>query len=84
MREAFVATDVALMGDVLCVQEEWIVARDNTDSACSEPPIALRAHYVKASCAHHDGSLAVFHVGARSSATPAGQLTAIKAVRTAA
>ena len=65
---AFVPADPALLREILCVQEERIVARDNTVSygrlKLQLPPSPLRAHYVKAKvCLHHypDGSLAVFY-----------------------
>jgi hypothetical protein len=60
--------DKELLGDILCVQEERIVARDNTVSwgrlKLQLPDSRLRPHYVKARVRVHeypDGSLAVFH-----------------------
>ena len=65
---AFVVADEALLREVLCVQEERIVARDNTVAWASLrlqlPQSPLRAHYVKAHVtvrAYPDGTLAVFH-----------------------
>jgi transposase len=65
---AFVAADAALLRETLCVQEERIVARDNTVSfsrlKLQLPQSPLRAHYVKAKVRVHqypDASLAVFH-----------------------
>jgi hypothetical protein len=65
---AFVAADPALLREILCVQEERIVARDNTVAYAGLrlqlPESPLRAHYVKARVVVHeypDGSLAVFH-----------------------
>jgi transposase len=65
---AFVAADPALLKEILCREEERIVARDNT-VACGElrlqlPPNPTRAHYVKArvKVRHYpDGTIAVFH-----------------------
>jgi hypothetical protein len=76
--------DKELLGDILCVQEERIVARDNTVSwgrlKLQLPDSRLRPHYVKARVRVHeypDGSLAVFH-GPRCLAryTAAGDLVA--------
>jgi transposase len=65
---AFVAAEQALLREVLCVQEERVVARDNTVSFArlmlQLPQSPLRAHYVKARVRVHqypDGGLAVFH-----------------------
>jgi transposase len=65
---AFVAAEQALLCEVLCVQEERIVARDNTLAYAGLqlqlPQSPLRAHYVKARVkvrAYPDGTLAVFH-----------------------
>ena len=66
---AFVASPIRqLLAEILCVEEERVVARDNTvaygglqAAAAAEP---LRAHYVKASVKvrdYPDGTLAVFH-----------------------
>src|SRR5208282_2013148 len=58
----------AQLRDTLCVQEERIVARDNTVAygglRLQLPQSPLRAHYVKAHVRVHqypDGGLAVFH-----------------------
>ncbi len=66
---AFVTVaDLARLREILCVQEERIVARDNTVSfgrlKLQLPESPLRPHYVKARVrVHHypDGALAVFH-----------------------
>jgi hypothetical protein len=65
---AFVPAPLAQLSEILCVQEERIVARDNTVSfdrlRLQLPPSRLRAHYVKARVRVHqypDGRLAVFH-----------------------
>jgi hypothetical protein len=60
--------DPAGLADILCVEEERIVARDNTVAYAGLklqlPQSPARAHYVKARVkVHHypDGTLAVFH-----------------------
>jgi hypothetical protein len=65
---AFVAADPALLREVLCVQEERVVSRDNTVAyqrlRLQLPPSPLRPHYVKARVVvrqYPDGTLAVFH-----------------------
>ena len=65
---AFVLADAALLAETLCVQEERVVARDNTVSfgglKLQLPESPLRPHFVKARVRiHHypDGALAVFH-----------------------
>jgi len=65
---AFVAADPELLKEILCVQEERIVARDNTVAYAGRrlqlPPSPLRAHYVRARVVvrqYPDGTLAVFH-----------------------
>jgi hypothetical protein len=65
---AFVAADAALLREVLCVQEERVVARDNTVAyhglRLQLPPSRLRPHYVKARVVvrrYPDTTLAVFH-----------------------
>jgi hypothetical protein len=65
---AFVAADPALLREVLCVQDERIVARDNTvvygRLRLQLPPSPARAHYVKARVKvrqYPDGTLALFH-----------------------
>ena len=79
---AFVAADPAQLHEILCVQEERVVARDNTVSfgrlRLQLPQSRLRPHYVKARVRVHqypDGRLAVFH-GPRAIAryTSAGEL----------
>ena len=65
---AFVAVDPALLAETLCIEEERIVARDNTvvfgNRRLQLPASQARAHYVKANVKvrqYPDGSLAVFH-----------------------
>jgi hypothetical protein len=65
---AFVAVDPALLAETLCIEEERVVARDNTvayDSRWLQLPASnARAHYVKARVKvrqYPDGTLAVFH-----------------------
>jgi transposase len=65
---AFVAADPARLREVLCVQEERIVARDNTVAydglKLQLPPSPARAHYVKAKVKvrrYPDGTIALFH-----------------------
>jgi transposase len=87
---AFVAADAALLREILCVQEERIVARDNTVAYARRrlqlPESPLRAHYVKARVVVHeypDGSLAVFH-GPRLLARYAGQAMTAERLKAAA
>jgi Helix-turn-helix domain len=65
---AFVAADPALLAETLCIEEERVVARDNTVAYDGRrlqlPASQARAHYVKARVKvreYPDGSLAVFH-----------------------
>jgi hypothetical protein len=65
---AFVAADPVQLAQALCIEEERVVARDNTVACESRrlqlPASTARAHYVKARVKVHeypDGSLAVFH-----------------------
>lgn len=66
---AFVTVrDAAGLADILCVEEERVVARDNTVAyeglRLQLPPSRARAHYVKARVKvrqYPDGALAVFH-----------------------
>jgi len=65
---AFVAADPALLAATLCIEEERVVARDNTVAYAGRrlqlPASTARAHYVKAKVKvreYSDGSLAVFH-----------------------
>jgi len=65
----FVAvSDKQLLRDILCVQHERVVGRDNTISFAGKrlqlPPSPLRHHFVKAQVRVHeypDGTLAAFH-----------------------
>jgi Helix-turn-helix domain len=65
---AFVAADPALLAETLCIEEERVVARDNTVAYDGRrlqlPASQARAHYVKARVKvreYPDGTLAVFH-----------------------
>jgi len=65
---AFVAADPALLAETLCIEEERVVARDNTVGYgglhLQLPQSRARAHYVKARVKlreYPDGTLAVFH-----------------------
>lgn len=65
---AFVAADPARLAEILCIEEERIVARDNTVAyegvRLQLPESRVRAHYVKARVKvreYPDGGLAVFH-----------------------
>ena len=65
---AFVAADPALLAETLCVEEERVVARDNTVAyeglRLQLPQSPLRHHYVKARVKvrrYPDGAVAVFH-----------------------
>jgi hypothetical protein len=65
---AFVTADPAMLAEILCVEEERVVARDNTVSFAARrlqlPQSPLRPHYVKATVKvrqYPDGTLAVFH-----------------------
>ena len=89
---AFVAADPAQLRETLCVQEERIVARDNTVSfgrlKLQLPQSPLRSHYVKARVRVHqypDGGLAVFH-GPRPIAryTNQGEIAAPQPLKAAA
>jgi hypothetical protein len=85
-----VAADPALLAEAQCVEEERVVARDNT-VAYGRRTLQLaaspaRAHYVKARVKvreYPDGSLAVFH-GPRRLARYSAQGTQIAAVPTPA
>jgi transposase len=87
---AFVAADAALLAETLCIEEERVVARDNTvayDGRRLQLPASnVRAHYVKARVKvreYPDGSLAVFH-GPRRIAGYTAQGAQIAAVPTPA
>jgi transposase len=65
---AFVAVDPASLVDILCIQQDRVVARDNTVAyegrTLQLPQSPARAHYVKANVKvreYPDGTLAVFH-----------------------
>jgi transposase len=65
---AFVAADPALLFETLCIEEERVVARDNTVAyrGCQLqlPESRVRVHYVKARVRvreYPDGSLAILH-----------------------
>ena len=64
----FVAADAAMLAEILCIEVERVVGRDNTVSHSGRrlqlPASPLRAHYVKACVKvreYPDGTLAVFH-----------------------
>jgi hypothetical protein len=66
--KAFVPADADLLREMLCIEEERVVARDNTVSylrlKLQLPESRVRAHYVKARVKvrnYPDGTLAVFH-----------------------
>jgi transposase len=87
---AFVAADPGLLAETLCIEEERVVARDNTvayDKRCLQLPASpARPHYVKARVKvreYPDGTLAVFH-GPRCLARYDAQGTEIAAVPTTA
>jgi transposase len=65
---AFVAGDPAMLADILCIEQDRVVARDNTVSyegrSLQLPNSPVRPHYVKARVKvreYPDGRLAVFH-----------------------
>jgi hypothetical protein len=67
-QSAFVAADPTMLAEVLCVEEERVVARDNTVAYAGYrlqlPQSPLRPHYVRARVKvreYPDGTLAVFH-----------------------
>jgi transposase len=89
---AFVVADPALLREVLCIQEERIVARDNTVAydgrTLQLPESPARAHYVKARVKvrkYPDGTFAVVH-GPRLLARydAAGRLLATSPLKAAA
>jgi hypothetical protein len=65
---AFVAADRDQLAEILCIEEERIVGRDNTvvfgRLKLQLPPSPIRRHFVKANVKirrYPDGSIAVFH-----------------------
>ena len=65
---AFVAVDPAVLAEILCLQEERVVARDNTVAFArlrlQLPQSPIRHHFVKATVKirqYPDGTLAIFH-----------------------
>jgi hypothetical protein len=85
---AFVAADPALLAETLCIEEERVVARDNTlaygGRRLQLPASKARAHYVKARVKvreYPDRTLAVFH-GPRRVAHYTAQGAPIAAVPT--
>lgn len=65
---AFVSADPAQLAEILCVEEERVVSRDNTVAwnglRLQLPQSLLRHHYVKATVKvrqYPDGALAIFH-----------------------
>jgi len=86
---AFVAADPALLAEILCIEQERIVARDNTLTYAGRrlqlPATPLRPHYVKARVKvreYPDGTLAVLH-GPRRIARYSAQGTELPPVPTA-
>jgi hypothetical protein len=86
---AFVAADPGLLAETLCIEEERVVARDNTVAYGGRrlqlPAGPARAHYVKARVKvreYPDGALAVFH-GPRRIAGYTAQAVQIAEVPTA-
>jgi hypothetical protein len=84
-----VAADPVLLAETLCIEEERVVARDNTvayeNRRLQLPESKARAHYVKARVKvreYPDGSLAVFH-GPRRIAAYTAQGAEIAGVPTA-
>jgi transposase len=92
-QSAFVpVADKAVLTEILCIEEERVVSRDNTVGygrlRLQLPPSPLRAHYVKARVKVHvypDAALAVFH-GPRLLAryTKEGDLTEAHILKAAA
>ena len=65
---AFVGADPAQLAEILCIEEDRVVGRDNTvvfgKLRLQLPPSPIRHHYVKAKVKvrrYDDGSIAVFH-----------------------
>jgi len=65
---AFVSADAAQLAEILCVEEERVVSRDNTVAwdglRLQLPQSRVRHHYVKATVKlrqYPDGALAIFH-----------------------
>jgi hypothetical protein len=86
-----VAADPALLTEVLCLEEERVVARDNTVAydglRLQLPESRARAHYVKArvKLRHYpDATLAVFHGPRRLANYDAGGLLIKDVARAAA
>jgi len=86
---AFVACDPAILADIVCIEHDRVVARDNTVAyegrTLQLPQSPARAHYVKANVKvreYPDGTLAVFH-GPRRLARYSAQGEEIAAVPTA-
>jgi hypothetical protein len=69
--------DSALLADILCIEEERVVARDNTIAhegrRLQLPQSPLRAHYVKARVENHAGA-STASKPAVSIATRSGQM----------
>jgi transposase len=65
---AFVTADPAILADIVCIEQDRVVSRDNTVAyegrRLQLPQSPARAHYVKANVKvreYPDGTLAVFH-----------------------
>jgi transposase len=87
---AFVPGDPAMLADILCIEQDRVVARDNTVSyeghSLQLPNSPVRPHYVKARVKvreYPDGQLAIFH-GPRCLARYRAQGEEIAAVPTPA
>ena len=88
---AFVAVDPARLSEILCIEEERVVARDNTVAygglRLQLPESRVRAHYVKArvKVRHYpDGTLAVLHGPRRLAQYDAGGRLIEQTVKAAA
>jgi len=90
---AFVAADPRQLAEILCIEEERVVGRDNTVTfgrlRLQLPPSPHRHHFVKATVKvrrYPDGSIAVFHEHRRIAsynldATLSGNQTEVKTPR---
>jgi len=82
---AFVAADPVLLAQTLCIEDERVVARDNTVAYAGRrlqlPASTARPHYVKANVKvreYPDGTLAVFHGPRRIAGySAAGEIAAV-------
>ena len=88
---AFVGADPAQLAEILCIEEDRVVGRDNTvvfgKLRLQLPPSPIRHHYVKAKVKvrrYDDGSIAVFHGPRRIARFNPDGLENQSAIRTAA